>query len=227
MTAASKGSKPCIALLGGSFDPVHNGHIALANYFVDLIKPDELRVIPAGNPWQKDGLQASGEDRVAMVRNAFGNALTQQKVPVTVDQQEILRASATYTIDTLRAVRKELGPNVSIVFLMGADQLQHLNTWQEWQQLFDYAHVCAASRPGFAMDAAHIPDDVAQEFAERAGTPAQIRNTTQGLACLAPNLAVDISATEIRAALQRGERPISLVPPGVLDYIEQHHLYKS
>ncbi len=214
-------------MLGGSFDPVHNGHVALANYFVDLIKPDALRVIPAGNPWQKDGLQASGEDRVAMVRNAFGTALTEQHVPVTIDQQEILRASATYTIDTLRAVRKELGLEVSIVFLMGADQLQHLDTWQEWQKLFDYAHVCTASRPGFAMDAAHIPRSVAREFARRIGKPAQIRNTPQGLACLAPNLAVDISATEIRAALQRGERPTSLVPPGVLDYIEQHQLYKN
>ncbi len=213
----------CIALLGGSFDPVHKGHVALADYFIGLLQPDELRVIPAGNPWQKHGLQASGQDRMAMVRSAFST----QKVAVNIDQQEILRDSATYTIDTLRAVRKELGPDVSIVFLMGADQLQHLNTWQEWQQMFDYAHICAASRPGFAMDAAHVPADVAQEFARRAGSPEQIRNTAQGLAYLAPNLAVDISATAIRAALQRGEHPISLVPPGVLDYIEQHHLYKS
>lgn len=213
----------CVALLGGSFDPVHKGHVALADYFIGLLQPDELRVIPAGNPWQKHGLQASGQDRMAMVRSAFST----QKVAVNIDQQEILRDSATYTIDTLRAVRKELGPDVSVVFLMGADQLQHLNTWQEWQQMFDYAHICAASRPGFAMDAAHVPADVAQEFARRAGSPEQIRNTAQGLAYLAPNLAVDISATAIRAALQRGEHPISLVPPGVLDYIEQHHLYKS
>ncbi|CAL60761.1 Putative nicotinic acid mononucleotide adenylyltransferase, NAD(P)-requiring, NadD-like [Herminiimonas arsenicoxydans] len=213
----------CIALLGGSFDPVHNGHVALADYFVALLKPDELRVIPAGNPWQKHGLQASGQDRMAMVRSAFST----QKVTVNIDQQEILRPSATYTIDTLRAIRQELGPHASIVFLMGADQLQHLNTWQEWQHMFDYAHICAASRPGFAMDAAHIPTEVAQEFTRRTGTPEQIRTTPQGLAYLAPNLAVDISATAIRAALQRGERPTSQLPLGVLDYIEQHHLYKS
>jgi nicotinate-nucleotide adenylyltransferase len=213
----------CVAILGGSFDPVHNGHMALADHFVALLQPDELRVIPAGNPWKKIGLQASAQDRLAMVRSAFGT----QKVPVTIDQQEILRDKATYTIDTLRAVRKELGPDVSIVFLMGADQLQHLNTWNEWRQLFDYAHLCAASRPGFAMDAAHVPDDVTQEFARRAATLQQIRTTAQGLAFLAPDLAVDIAATTIRAALQRGERPISQVPLGVLDYIEQHHIYKS
>lgn len=218
-----KHASPCIALLGGSFDPVHNGHVALADYFVALLKPVELRVIPAGNPWQKHGLQASGQDRIAMVRSAF----SAQKVAVTIDPQEILRSSATYTIDTLRAIRQELGPHASIVFLMGADQLQHLDTWQEWQRMFDYAHICAASRPGFAMDAAHVPTVVAEEFSRRAGTPEQIRTTPQGLACLAPNLAVDISATAIRAALQRGERPISQLPLGVLDYIEQHHLYKS
>ena len=213
----------CVALLGGSFDPVHNGHVALAEYFVALLQPDELRVIPAGNPWQKSGLQAPAEDRLAMVHSAFST----QKVPVIIDQQEILRTGATYTIHTLRAIREELGPDVSIVFLMGADQLQHLNTWQQWQQLFDYTHVCAASRPGFALDAVNVPGEVTREFACRAATLEQIRTTPQGLTYLAPNLAVDIAATSIRAALQRGERPISQVPPGVLDYIEQHHLYKS
>jgi nicotinate-nucleotide adenylyltransferase len=213
----------CIALLGGSFDPVHNGHVALADHFIELLQPDELRVIPAGNPWQRHGLQASGEDRLAMVRRAFGA----HKVAVNIDQQEILRTGATYTIDTLRAVRKELGPDISVVFLMGADQLQHLNTWQDWQQMFDYAHVCAAARPGFAMDAFHVPIDVMQEFTRRAGSLEQVRNTAYGLAYLAPDLAVNISATEIRAALQRGEYPISQLPPGVLDYIQQHHLYKK
>jgi nicotinate-nucleotide adenylyltransferase len=216
-------TRRCIALLGGSFDPVHYGHVALGEYFVKLMRPDELRIIPTGNPWQKHGLQASGKDRVAMVRRAFN----QQTVPVTIDQQEIKRRTATYTIDTLRSVRAELGPEVSLLFLIGADQLQHLNTWQEWQHLFDYAHICAASRPGFAMDASHLPAPVAAEFARRAGTSTQLRAAPHGLAYLASDLAVDISATEVRAALERGERPASLVPHEVLDYIQHHHLYKN
>ena len=81
--------------------------------------------------------------------------------------------------------------------------------------------------PGFAMDASHLPAIVNAEFASRAGTPEQIRNTAHGLTYLAENLAVDISATEIRAELHSGKRPESLVPSAVLDYIEQHHLYKS
>lgn len=213
----------CIVLLGGSFDPVHNGHLALADYFVQLLQPDELRIIPAGNPWQKHGLQASAGDRVAMVQRAFDA----QRVPTRIDRQEIERDSATYTIDTLRAVRAELGADVSLVFLIGADQLQHLNTWQQWDRMFDHAHICAASRPGFALDAGHVPQDVTRQFAARAGTPDRIRATPHGLAYLATDLEVDISATAIRAALQRGERPDALVPAGVLDYIEQHHLYRN
>ena len=224
MAGAPAGTgKSCIAILGGSFDPVHNGHVALGEYFVDLLAPDELRVIPTGNPWQKHGLQATPQQRVEMVRRAF----SRQSVPVRIDQQEIERPTVTYTIDTLKALRTELGPDVSIVFLMGADQLQHLNTWQGWHELFDYAHLCAASRPGFGMEPANVPVGVMQEFSRRAASPQQIRSTAYGLTYLASNLAVDISATEIRAILHSGARPDTLVPPGVLDYIEQHHLYKS
>jgi nicotinate-nucleotide adenylyltransferase len=212
----------CIALLGGSFDPVHDGHVALGSYFVKLLFPDELRLIPAGNPWQKDGLQASADDRVAMLQLAFAR----QPVPVVIDRQEIERQGATYTIDTLRAIRTEVGPDASLVFLIGADQLQKLNTWKNWEQLFDYAHICAASRPGFALDAQHVPAEVAQQFARRAATPKQIHETPHGLTYLATNLAVDISATEIRAALQGGAQAASLIPGAVLDYLQQHHLYQ-
>ena len=202
---------------------MHNGHVALGEYFVKLLAPDLLRIIPAGNPWQKDGLQAAPQDRVEMLRRAFDK----QAIPVQFDLQEIARGTATYTIDTLRAIRAEIGPEPSLMFLIGADQLQHLDTWQEWRQLFDYAHICAASRPGFAIDASQVSPAVTAEFARRAGTPEQIRNTPHGLSYLAKNLAVDISATQIRAALNGGARPEMLVPRRVLDYIEQHHLYKN
>jgi nicotinate-nucleotide adenylyltransferase len=111
--------------------------------------------------------------------------------------------------------------------LIGADQLQHLDTWHDWQQLFEYAHLCAASRPGFATDAANIPEAVNREFSRRAATPEQIRSSPCGLTYLAKDLSIGISATEIRTALQHGGRSELLVSPQVLDYIESHHLYKS
>jgi len=212
----------CVALLGGSFDPVHDGHVALAALFDNLLHPDQLRVIPAGQPWQKNGLQASAADRIAMLELAFGAAGS----AVTLDTQEIVRATPTYTIDTLRSVRAELGPEASIVFLMGADQLQHLDSWREWRQLFDYAHIGVAARPGFDLSGGALPTAVAAEIAARAGSLAQLRNTASGLAYLTQALAVDVSATQIRAALQRQNEPNSLIPQVVLDYIQQHNLYK-
>ncbi len=212
----------CVALLGGSFDPVHHGHVALAALFSQLLKPGQLRLVPAGNPWQKNALQASAEQRVAMLVLAFREAA----LDVTIDMQEIARGAPTYTIDTLRSVRAELGPDASIVFLMGADQLQQLDTWRDWRALFDYAHIGVAARPGFALAVAALPAAVAHEIAVRQGSLEQLRTTPSGRVFLAEALAVDISATQIRAALQREEQANSLISPVVLDYIQQHNLYK-
>ena len=216
----------CIVLFGGSFDPVHNGHVALAAHVGKLFDADEIRILPAGNPWQKAPLAASARDRVNMVKLAFDAA----GIAVTVDEREIGRHGATYTIDTLRELRTETGPQTSLVFVIGADQLQQLSSWRDWQQLFGYAHICAASRPGFALDA--LPTEVATEFRSRAATPAQMRITPCGHTYLEENLALDISATTVRNLLRRGETsaprtPAKLLAPEVLDYIHQHHLYQS
>jgi nicotinate-nucleotide adenylyltransferase len=213
----------CVALLGGSFDPVHHGHVALATLFANLLKPDQLRVIPAGNPWQKTGLKTSAEDRIAMLELAFGEA----GLKVAFDLQEVERTTATYTIDTLRNVRAELGPDASIVFLMGADQLQQLDSWRDWRHLFDYAHIGVGARPGFDLANAALPAAVAEELEKRRSSIEQLRSAPSGKVYLAEALAVDISATQIRTALQRGEKPNSLISPVVLDYIQQHNLYKS
>ena len=212
----------CVAVLGGTFDPVHDGHVALGKHFAQVLQADELRILPAGNPWQKAPLQTDAAHRVAMISCAFDTL----EVPVTIDQQEIRRHTATYTVDTLKSLREELGPDVAIAFLLGADQLQHLNTWHDWQGLFDYAHICAAARPGFTLAAGHIPPEVATEFGKRLVDATQIRSRPAGLTYLAPDLAIDVSATAIRDALERGEQPAGL-PPKVLHYIQTHQLYKN
>ncbi|MBC7684547.1 MAG: nicotinate-nucleotide adenylyltransferase [Bdellovibrionales bacterium] len=212
----------CVALLGGSFDPVHHGHVALGALFAKLLAPDELRIIPAGNPWQKSSLRASAQDRVAMLELAFAEASLQ----VTMDLQEIERNAPTYTVDTLRNVRAQLGPDASLVFLIGADQLLHLDTWRDWRHLFDLAHIGVAARPGFSLAGAALPPAVAIELQQRQGSLEQLRNTPSGHAYVAQALAVDVSSTQVRAALQRGEQANSLISPVVLDYIQQHNLYK-
>ena len=213
----------CVIILGGSFDPIHNGHVALAAYFAGRLNADEIRVIPAGHPWQKQTEITPAEHRIKMIQHAFET----KQLRVIIDTQEIERSGATYTIDTLRQLREEFGSQASIVFLLGADQVQRLDTWKDWQQLFDYAHLCGASRPGYPLNVSQMPKAVAEEFSRRAGTLEQIRAASHGMTYLAHDLEVETSATDIRAALKRGETPSLQVPPAVLDYIEKFHLYKD
>lgn len=216
---------PVVLLMGGSFDPVHAGHVAIAGYFVKLLGPDLLRLVPAADPWQKGALHASAADRIAMLELAFAA----QPVPVVIDDQEIQRRDGSYTVDTLRALRAELGPQAALAWIIGADQLERLHTWREWRTLFDLAHFCVASRPGHDADAdaGQVTPEVANEFKRRRATAAQLRDCAHGLALFASNLSFDLSSTEVRAALKRGERPAQALPGTVLDYIGQHHLYQS
>ncbi len=221
---------PCVALLGGSFDPVHHGHVALARLFVELLQPTELRVLPA-RPWQKAALQAGDEDRINMLELALRDA----GLAAIVDRREIDSGKPTYTVDTLRGLRAELGPDVSIVFLMGADQLQRLDSWRDWRELFDLANIGVAARPGYRLERDAMPPAVADEIARRLAPAQQVRTTPSGLVCLAHTLAVDISATQVRAALQDGAASGAAPENGataylarvVLDYIQQHNLYRN
>ena len=225
MATGTPDQSACVAVLGGSFDPVHRGHVALGALFGELLRPAALRLLPAGQPWQKQALQASDEDRIAMLELAFAGAT----LPVTIDVQEIERATPTYSVETLRAMRAELGERASIVFLMGADQLGRLDTWREWRTLFELANLGVATRPGYTLDLERLPPMVAQELSARLATPDAVRITPHGKVCLAQTLAVDISATRIREALHTGtsEDVSALVPTQVLDYIQQHNLDKS
>jgi nicotinate-nucleotide adenylyltransferase len=209
-------------LLGGSFDPIHNGHVALGSAFVHLLGADELRVIPT-LPWQKSALVASPEQRAEMAALAFAG----QPYRVVIDRQEIDRGRPTYTVETLRALRADLGPEVPLCFLMGADQLQRLDTWHDWRDLFALAHLCVAARPGFTLDGPEVPATVATEFRHRLAAPDRLCGQAAGLTCIAPDLAVDASSTDIRDALAAGLDAGTLIPAPVLDYIEQHKLYKK
>lgn len=229
MTAQHSTVPRCVLLLGGSFDPIHNGHVALGATFVRLLGAAELRVIPTV-PWQKSSLVATPAQRADMAALAFAG----QPYRVVVDRQEIDRGRPTYTVETLRALRAELGPKygeeTALCFLMGADQLQRLDTWRDWRELFGLAHLCVAARPGFSLDGPDIPAAVAAEFRSRLVAPEQLCSRPAGNTCIAADLAVDISSTRIRQWLAGGNYEYdsgSPIPAPVLDYIEQHNLYKK
>ena len=202
-----------IGILGGSFDPIHTAHLAMADAFAAALKLDEVRFLPASQPWQKDGLMATGEQRRAMLdialaahRPACGRYL--------VDDRELARGGKTYTIETLAELREEVGGTTSLVFLFGADQLVHLDSWRDWASLWDYAHLAAATRPGF--DAKHLPAAVAEVWSRRAGDAAALRTSAHGRSFLLDGLALDVSATHIRAALARrndGSSTIARIGP--------------
>lgn len=211
--------KPCIVILGGAFDPVHQAHVALAKKFVDLLHPTQLRIIPTGHSWQKAAYQASPEQRIAMLSLAFVELA--KTTSLFIDTQEIERAKSgtpSYSIDTLSLLREKLGPTASLIFVIGADQLQQLHHWKNWRQLFDLAHIAVAARPGFQLTAANT--EVAEEFQQRAGNIEQLKNQASGHTYLCADLAIDISSTQIRH-----QQNLSSVPPEVLHYIQQHHLY--
>jgi nicotinate-nucleotide adenylyltransferase len=212
-----------VLLLGGSFDPVHSGHVGLARYFCTLLHPDELRLIPSGRPWQKPDMVTPAVHRVAMLRAAFDGWPT----PICIDEQEIRREGPSYMIDTLRSLRGELGSDVSIVLIMGADQLVNLHTWHEWSALFDGVHLCIAARPGFTMHDAALDKAVAAQITRRLASAEQLRQTPSGLVYIATQLALDMSSTQIREAIAGSGDAADLLPERVLDYIQQHHLYQT
>ncbi|WP_348638419.1 nicotinate-nucleotide adenylyltransferase [Paraburkholderia sp. D15] len=232
-----------IGLLGGTFDPIHDGHLALARRFAEVLRLTELVLLPAGQPWQKSDVSPAVH-RLAMTRAAAGElALPDTTVRVATD--EIDHDGPTYTVDTLRRWREREGDDASIVLLIGADQLVHLDTWRDWRRLFDYAHIGAATRPGF--DLASIPPAVAQEIDARRARAEVLQATPSGHLLIDTTLAFNVSATDIRAHLREQvterlatqrlalagagprdpsqARAASHVPTAVWDYILQHHLY--
>jgi ribosome-associated protein len=147
---------------------VHHGHVALAELFARLLRPDELRIMPAGQPWQK---RPACRPAMPTASRCWSWPSADAGLPVTIDTREIARDTPTYTVETLRELRAELGPDASIVFLMGADQLQKLDSWRDWKDLFALANFGVAARPGYRLDAAALPPAVAAELAPRLATP--------------------------------------------------------
>jgi nicotinate-nucleotide adenylyltransferase len=220
-----------VGILGGTFDPIHNGHLALARRFVELLQLTELILLPAGQPWQKTDVTAAAH-RLAMTRLA-AQELRFTGVQVSVATDEIEHEGPSFTTETLAQWRAHesaqgLAP-ASLAWLIGADQLLKLDTWRDWQRLFEFAHICAETRPGFAP--ANVPAAVAVEIGQRRTDAAGIQSATHGSILIDEALAIDLSATEIRRHLHErlaGRHETSEhVPPAVWHYIRQNHLYRT
>jgi nicotinate-nucleotide adenylyltransferase len=143
-----------------------------------------------------------------------------------LDEREVQQARASYTVDSLSALRDELGPAQHIWLLMGADAFLGLTSWKEWQRLFGLAHIAVAHRPGYRLAQSDaLNDGLRQELERRQVTGAP--DAAAGSILLKPITQLDISATEIRSRLQNGRSARYLIPDSVLDYIQKHRLYLS
>jgi nicotinate-nucleotide adenylyltransferase len=212
-----------IGLLGGTFDPIHFGHLRLAQELADALGLTRVRLIPSGTPPHRNLPQVSGAHRLQMVRIAIaGNPVFE------ADDREIRREGISYSYDTLTELRDELGER-PLCLLMGADAFAALATWHRWQELFDLAHVVIAHRPGFRLKElqAALPAPLRKIYLRRlAGAPG-MPLANAGSILTREITALDISATRIRAMLAQGSSPRYLVPDAVLEYIDHNHLYKD
>lgn len=205
-----------LGLLGGTFDPIHVGHLALARAACVALRLDRVVLLPSGRPWQKPGLRTSGEHRLEMVRLAI-----EGDVRLSVDDLELRRAGRTYTIDTLVELRAALGADGALVLLMGSDQLRNLSSWHRWRELLEYAHLAVTQRERVPLD--DLPAEVEALVAAH-GADA-LPDAPAGGITFFRMPPVPVSATAVRAQLAASGRPDGLVPPSVLDYIERHRLY--
>lgn len=190
-----------IGVFGGSFDPVHRAHVALAQSALGALHLDQVRWVPAGNPWQKARAMTAAEDRVALVQAAIA-----AEPRFVLDRIEVDRSGPSYTLDTIRELQ-EAHPGVQWVLLIGQDQYSGLHTWRDWQMLLALVELAVANRPGDLRQ----PHPDVQAFPHR----------------MVPLPMLDISSTDIRTRVAAGLDISHLVPPGVARYIETHGLYRS
>ena len=188
-----------VGLLGGTFDPVHNAHLALAQAALEALRLDQVRWIPAGQPWQKTRHVTEAVHREGMVRLTIAD-----EPRFVLDRIEIDRHGPSCTLDTVKALAAAQ-PHTEWFLIIGADQYASLHTWVNWRELLDRVVLAVANRPG-VMPAVH-PEVLA--FPHRA----------------VPLPMLDISSTDVRQRVQTGADIGALVPPEVARYIETHRLY--
>jgi nicotinate-nucleotide adenylyltransferase len=189
-----------IGVMGGTFDPIHHGHLVAASEVAHIFALDEVIFVPTGQPYQKDHRQVSpAEDRYLMTVIA-----TASNPRFSVSRVDIDRPGATYTIDTLRELRVASNQQDELYFITGADALAEILTWHDVDELFALAHFVGCTRPGHRLSGAGLPDDKIS---------------------LVEIPALAISSTECRARVEAGEPVWYLVPDGVVQYIAKRRLY--
>jgi len=208
-----------IAILGGTFDPIHAGHLRAAIEVREALRADELRLVPCALPPHRAQPGATGEQRLAMIEAAIAGS-----PELRCDARELGRQGPSYTVDTLESLRQELGPQRSIVLVLGADAFHGLPSWHRWRELTRLAHIAVLTRP----DAHGLIDPRLEELlAERATSkPDELSNSAAGHILRLEIPPLPISSTLIRARLKQRRSVRFLVPDAVIEHIEMFALYR-
>jgi len=219
-------SLPPIGILGGTFDPIHFGHLRLAQEALEQCGLAAVRFIPAGTPPHRSPPYANAGDRLAMAKLALhGNAA------FVLDEREIHLTTPCYTVNTLASLRAELGGQQPLALLMGGDAFLQLHTWHEWKKLFGLAHIVVMQRAGGqplgnAMN--HADADLLAGYRARlAPGAAVLKQAPAGAILVIAMPALEISATGIRSRSMAGRGIRYLLPDAVADYITTHELYDA
>lgn len=207
-----------IGIFGGTFDPVHVGHLRMALELKQHLALDEMRLLPCHQPPHRDTPGVTSVHRAAMVRLAVETC-----PELDIDVRELQRDQASYTVDTLIELRQELGPNVSLCLAMGMDSLVTLNTWHRWQELLELAHIVVAARPGWSMPES---GEVAELLIEYGADKTVLSARPFGSIVVDTLRLLPISATEIREQIRVGISPQFLLPEPVWAYICEQGLYQ-
>ncbi len=226
-----------ISILGGTFDPPHWGHIRLAEHFSRVLVLDELIWLPSGEPWQKGAHITPAKDRLAMTMAAADvlreEFLTKQiSTVVTVDPMEIDRGGSSYTIDSAKELRQQFGPNVSLIWLMGADSFLQLYTWNDWRDLSRYIHLAVASRPPYSIQKQLTDHPPLQDYYldHQTQSASDLCAKAAGLIYLDEQLSIDLASSSLRPLLSSNNtaNPIQeWLPKSIHALILKKGLYQS
>jgi nicotinate-nucleotide adenylyltransferase len=213
---------PAIGILGGTFNPIHFGHLRMAQELADTLNLDSVRFIPAANPPHKDAPNISAEQRAAMVKLAIAN-----NDSFIFDDRELHRAGASYTLDTLLSLREELGEKTSITLFMGSDAFTKFDTWHRWQEIISLCHIALVQRPQLRGHEHQLSKTLEtflhNHYSENSD---DLHLHASGFVTMRQITALDISSTAIRHALQHGDSVRYLMPDNVIEYIQQNKLYR-
>lgn len=220
--------KKRIALYGGTFDPVHLGHLAVARTITQIFEIDELLFVPA---WMAPHKRAR-EVTPALHRYAMLALATQQDDRLRISRFELESPDRNYTVETLAHFESELGYGAELFFLMGADSWSEIQTWKEWERLLLMANHIVVTRPGYELELAGLRGEVLERIVDRRGersAPGREATNSGKRIFFTDAVQLEISATEIRHAARQNdsERLVELVPKPVADYITKYELYRD